>query len=85
MNGHVEAVRILHAAGADISMLNEAGRDALQEAVGAERIEVTEWLMGVEGKGKGKGKSEGKDEDKGEGDDSDGSDGNDGGGSKGGK
>ena len=55
MNGHVEAVKILHAAGADVSTLNEAGRDALQEAMGADRIEVAEWLMRVKGKGEGEG------------------------------
>lgn len=42
---------MLHAAGADVSVLNGAGRDPLQEAVGAERIEVTEWLMRVKGDG----------------------------------
>ena len=62
MNGHVEAVKILHAAGADVSTLNEAGRDALQEAMGADRIEVAEWLMRVKGEGEGE-KSESREAD----------------------
>ena len=47
LNGHVSAAKALHAAGADVTALNEAGRDALQEAEGAGRIEVAEWLMGL--------------------------------------
>ena len=51
LNGHIHAAKALYAAGAEASTLNEAGRDALREAEGADRFEIVEWLMGLKNGG----------------------------------
>ena len=46
LNGHLEAVKLLVNAGADMGMKNQAGKDALAEAELGEKEEVGLWLMG---------------------------------------
>ena len=54
LNGHLVVVKVLLEYGADASILNSAGHDAVYEAEMAERQEVVEWLL-KEGKGLEKG------------------------------
>ncbi|KAL2040579.1 hypothetical protein N7G274_006558 [Stereocaulon virgatum] len=49
LNGHLDAVKELVGAGADLDGTNGAGRKAVDEAEGAGRVEVREWLR-VRGK-----------------------------------
>lgn len=57
MNGHLEAVKLLVDAGADVGVRNNVGKDAAVEAETGEREEVVGWLMGREC---GKGNEEGE-------------------------
>ena len=50
LNGHLEAVKILVAAGADPSVTNQAGHNCVYEAEVNSKDAVVEWLL-VEGKG----------------------------------
>lgn len=50
LNGHLSAVQLLLGAGADPTVRNQAGKDAVVEAEAAGRDEVVEWLL-REGKG----------------------------------
>ena len=50
LNGHLEAVKILIAAGADPSVTNQAGHDCVYEAEINSKYAVVEWLL-TEGKG----------------------------------
>ena len=63
LNGHLEAVKILVAAGADPALVNKAGHDVVYEAEVNGKEEVVEWLL-KEGHGleKGLGASDGEGE-----------------------
>ena len=50
LNGHLPAVKLLIEAGADPSVMNRAGKDAVYEAEVNEKNEVAAWLL-TEGKG----------------------------------
>ena len=50
LNGHLPAVKLLIEAGADPSVINRAGKDAVFEAEVNEKNEVAAWLL-TEGKG----------------------------------
>ena len=50
VNGHLPAVKLLIEAGADPSVINRAGKDAVYEAEVSEKNEVAAWLL-TEGKG----------------------------------
>ena len=50
LNGHLPAVQLLMEAGADPTVTNKAGKDALSEAEAAEKNEVAAWLI-TEAKG----------------------------------
>lgn len=50
LNGHLEAVKILIAAGADPSVTNQAGHNCVYEAEINSKDAVVEWLL-TEGKG----------------------------------
>lgn len=50
LNGHLEAVKLLIDAGADPTMINKAGHDAVFEAEINGKGAVVEWLL-TEGKG----------------------------------
>lgn len=50
LNGHLPAVKLLIEAGADPSVMNRAGKDAVYEAEANEKNEVAAWLL-TEGKG----------------------------------
>ena len=54
LNGHLEAVKVLVAAGADPAMVNKAGHDVVYEAEVNGKEEVVGWLL-TEGKGLEKG------------------------------
>ncbi|KAL8998407.1 MAG: hypothetical protein Q9169_002535 [Polycauliona sp. 2 TL-2023] len=45
LNGHLDAVKILVGAGADPTITNIAGHDAVYEAERSEKQEVVEWLL----------------------------------------
>lgn len=45
LNGHLETVKILVNAGADFTITNDAGHDAVYEAEINDRMEVAEWLL----------------------------------------
>lgn len=45
LNGHLDAIKILLAAGADPAILNVAGHDAVYEAERSGKQEVVEWLL----------------------------------------
>ena len=47
MNGHLSAVKTLLAAGADPSLINKVGKDAVFEAERGERTEVVALLLGL--------------------------------------
>jgi ankyrin repeat protein len=50
LNGHLESVKMLIAAGADITIFNKAGHDAVFEAEINDKKDVVDWLLGhVEG------------------------------------
>lgn len=65
LNGHLAIVKILLEQGADASILNSAGHDAVYEAEMAEKHEVVEWLL-KEGKGLEKGFGDGEEEEEGD-------------------
>lgn len=46
LNGHLEAVKALIAAGGDITIFNKAGHDAVYEAEINDKKEVVDWLLG---------------------------------------
>ena len=50
LNGHLPAVKLLIEAGADPTVMNKAGKDAVHEAETSEKNEVATWLL-TEGKG----------------------------------
>lgn len=50
LNGHLEAVKMLMAAGADPSVTNQSGHDAVYEAEINSKNAVVEWLL-TEGEG----------------------------------
>lgn len=50
LNGHLPAVKLLIEAGADPTVMNKAGKDAVYEAEANEKNEVAAWLL-TEGKG----------------------------------
>ena len=81
LNGHMSLVKVLLAQGADASILNFSGHDAVYEAELNDKQEVAEWLLkealglekgiGREGSGEGPSGAEGDEEEdvEGEGDD----------------
>ena len=50
LNGHLPAVKLLVEAGADPTIINKAGKDAVYEAEANEKNEVASWLL-TEGQG----------------------------------
>ena len=50
LNGHLPAVKLLIEAGADPTVINQAGKDAVYEAEANEKNELAAWLL-TEGKG----------------------------------
>ncbi|CAD6589150.1 MAG: hypothetical protein ASARMPREDX12_005649 [Alectoria sarmentosa] len=50
LNGHLPAVKLLIEAGADPTVMNKAGKDAVYEAEANEKNELAAWLL-TEGKG----------------------------------
>ena len=59
LNGHLECVKILIQLGADVTIINKAGHDAVFEAEINDKKEVGDWLLGaVEGLEKGVGSVE---------------------------
>jgi hypothetical protein len=46
LNGHLESVKLLIAAGGDITIFNKAGHDAVFEAEVNDKKEVVDWLLG---------------------------------------
>ena len=56
MNGHLDIVKLLVAAGANTNLKNHASHDAVFEAETSDKTEVVEWLLNqmnnVEGEGK---------------------------------
>ena len=72
LNGHLEAVKVLVAAGADPAIANKAGHDVVYEAEVNGKADVVEWLLkegnGLEkGLGVSGGEGENGEEDAGEG------------------
>ena len=61
LNGHLDVVKALVGAGADVTVLNKAGHDAVYSAEVNEKIQVVEWLL-RDGKGLDKGVGRGKEE-----------------------
>jgi hypothetical protein len=47
LNGHLESVKLLIQAGADITIFNRAGHDAVFEAEINDKNEVVDWLLGA--------------------------------------
>ncbi|KAH7396177.1 ankyrin repeat-containing domain protein [Pyrenochaeta sp. MPI-SDFR-AT-0127] len=81
LNGHLESVKLLMQSGADVTIFNKAGHDAVFEAEINDKKEVVDWLLGaVEELEKGIGQTgeasseDNVDEDMGSGDDDNGSD-----------
>ena len=54
LNGHLEAVKLLVAAGTDVEVTNHTGRNAADEAENGEKVEVVEWLS-AQKRGEGSG------------------------------
>ena len=50
LNGYLSAVQLLMEAGADSTVMNKAGKDAVYEAEANDKNEVAAWLL-TEGKG----------------------------------
>ena len=50
LNGHLETVKLLVETGADVTIVNKAGHDAVYLAEVSEKTEVAEWLLSA-GKG----------------------------------
>jgi ankyrin repeat protein len=47
LNGHLESVKLLIQAGADVTIINRAGHDAVYEAEINDKNEVVDWLLGA--------------------------------------
>jgi ankyrin repeat protein len=47
LNGHLESVKLLIQSGADITIFNRAGHDAVFEAEINDKKEVVDWLLGA--------------------------------------
>lgn len=47
LNGHLESVKVLVEAGADVTIINRAGHDAVFEAEINDKKEVVDWLLGA--------------------------------------
>lgn len=47
LNGHLESVKILIQAGADVTIVNRIGHDAVYEAEINDKNEVVDWLLGA--------------------------------------
>jgi ankyrin repeat protein len=47
LNGHLESVKLLVQAGADVTIINRAGHDAVYEAEINDKNEVVDWLLGA--------------------------------------
>ncbi|MCJ1398979.1 hypothetical protein MMC11_002181 [Xylographa trunciseda] len=60
LNGHLEAAKLLLAAGADPTIVNNAGHDAIYEAEANGKEEVSRWVL-MEGKGLEKAVGSGED------------------------
>ncbi|KAF1996407.1 ankyrin [Amniculicola lignicola CBS 123094] len=68
LNGHLACVKLLVQAGADVTIINKAGHDAVYEAEINDKQEVVDWLLSAvedleKGVGGGEGKGEGAGED----------------------
>jgi ankyrin repeat protein len=47
VNGHLESVKLLIESGADVTIINRAGHDAVFEAEINDKKEVVDWLLGA--------------------------------------
>ena len=47
LNGHLESVKLLIQAGADVTIVNRVGHDAVYEAEINDKNEVVDWLLGA--------------------------------------
>lgn len=47
LNGHLESVKLLVNAGADVTLVNRAGHDAVYEAEINDKNDVVDWLLGT--------------------------------------
>jgi len=47
LNGHLECVKLLIHSGADVTIINRAGHDAVFEAEINDKREVVDWLLGA--------------------------------------
>lgn len=47
LNGHLECVKLLVQAGADVTIINKAGHDAVYEAEINDKGDVVDWLLGA--------------------------------------
>jgi ankyrin repeat protein len=47
LNGHLESVKLLIESGADVTIINRAGHDAVFEAEINDKKEVVDWLLGA--------------------------------------
>jgi ankyrin repeat protein len=47
LNGHLESVKLLIQSGADVTIINQAGHDAVFEAEINDKKEVVDWLLGA--------------------------------------
>jgi hypothetical protein len=47
LNGHLESVKLLIQSGADVTIINRAGHDAVYEAEINDKSEVVDWLLGA--------------------------------------
>lgn len=47
LNGHLESVKLLVNAGADVTLVNRAGHDAVYEAEINDKNAVVDWLLGT--------------------------------------
>jgi hypothetical protein len=47
LNGHLECVKLLVESGADVTIINRAGHDAVYEAEINDKNEVVDWLLGA--------------------------------------
>jgi len=68
LNGHLESVKLLIQSGADVTIINKAGHDAVFEAEINDKTEVVEWLLETveeleSGVGRMRGASSGVDQD----------------------
>jgi len=47
LNGHLESVKLLIQSGADVTIINQAGHDAVFEAELNDKKDVVDWLLGA--------------------------------------